>query len=162
MACRLWKSRAPKPQFPETIQSDLGCPVLLAKILRFCSPSIDGFFCVVPPHKRGVSRSSRTLRRDAVDALALQDEGRAKRTAKSCGPDAPTLASSFAGSIPAQATVAKKPGHRGEREGSRKTIAQGVPDCFGVPVVTNSCVFCFHTRGCGCGLHPAFPAPSVF
>src|SRR5271165_3795412 len=32
--------------------------------------------------------------RDAVDALALIDEQRVKRTAKPCGPDAPTLASS--------------------------------------------------------------------
>src|SRR6202043_3349170 len=49
------------------------------------------------PHKRGGSRSSRTLRRDAVDALATQDERRLKRTAKSCGPGAPTLALSFRG-----------------------------------------------------------------
>jgi hypothetical protein len=34
------------------------------------------------------------------------------------------------------ATVAKKPGHRGEREITVKTIAQGRPDCFGEPVVT--------------------------
>ena len=40
------------------------------------------------------------------------------RTAKSCGPDAPTLASSFAG-IFREMTVARKPGHRGEHEGSR-------------------------------------------
>ena len=33
--------------------------------------------------------------RDAVDASALKDERRVKRTAKSCGPDAPTLASSW-------------------------------------------------------------------
>jgi hypothetical protein len=54
--------------------------------------------------------------------MARNDEARRMRTAKSCGPDAPTLASSFAEATP-QATVAKKPGHRGEREGSRKTIA---------------------------------------
>jgi hypothetical protein len=35
-----------------------------------------------------------------------------------------------------QATVAIKPGHRGERAISRKTIAQGRPECFGVPVFT--------------------------
>ena len=33
---------------------------------------------------------------------------------------------------------------------------------FGVPVVTCSCAFFFCTRGCGCGVHPAFPAPSIF
>jgi len=40
------------------------------------------------------------------------------RTAKSCGPDAPTLAFKLAGGD-LQATVARKPGHRGEREISR-------------------------------------------
>jgi hypothetical protein len=39
------------------------------------------------------------------------------RTTKSCGPDAPTLASSLREA--AQATVAKEPGHRGEHEGNR-------------------------------------------
>jgi hypothetical protein len=66
----------------------------------------------IPPHKRGVSRSSRTRGADAVDAAAscAQRDGRAgdepvsdrrhaderccQRTAKSCGPDAPALASS--------------------------------------------------------------------
>ena len=67
------------------------------------------------------------------------------RTAKSCGPDAPTLASSFAeasagptgpNSPPIRgATVAKKPGRRGEHEISRKTIARGKPDETGEPVV---------------------------
>src|ERR1700736_6587739 len=57
------------------------------------------------------------------------------RTAKSCGPDAPTLASSFAegkSALPGadkseirEMTVAKEPGHRGERDISRKTIACG-------------------------------------
>ena len=42
---------------------------------------------------------------------------RGSRTAKSCGPDAPTLASSLRRE--SQATVANKPGHRGEREGNR-------------------------------------------
>ena len=38
--------------------------------------------------------------RDAVDAGRAFDEGANARTAKSCGPDAPTLASSFAVAIP--------------------------------------------------------------
>src|SRR6266404_7558495 len=50
------------------------------------------------------------------------------RTAKSCGSDAPRLASSLREE--AQITVSKKPGHRGEREVSRKTIARGVPGDF--------------------------------
>ncbi len=50
------------------------------------------------------------------------------RTAKSCGSDAPGLASSLREE--AQATVTTKPGHRGEREVSRKTIARGMPGDF--------------------------------
>jgi hypothetical protein len=60
------------------------------------------------------------------------------RTAKSCGPDAPTLASSSREASFLGATVARKPGHRGEREISRKTIAQGRPGDSGGPVVTNA------------------------
>src|SRR5205814_7749664 len=56
------------------------------------------------------------------------------RTAKSCGSDAPMLASSLREE--AQATVSNKPGHRGEHEGNRKTIARGMPGETGVTVVT--------------------------
>jgi hypothetical protein len=36
----------------------------------------------------------------------------------------------------------------------------GNAGCFGEPVVTNSCAFPIRTRGCGCIVRPAFPAPS--
>ena len=62
--------------------------------------------------------------------VPAKDERQNSRTAKSCGPDAPTLASSRVDSFHA-AMVATKPGHQGEREVSRKTIAQEMP---GVPV----------------------------
>src|SRR5438105_2373837 len=39
----------------------------------------------------------------------------------------------LAGSVP-PATVAKKPAHRGERDISRKAIAQGMSECFRCPV----------------------------
>jgi len=83
-------------------------------------------------------------KRDAVDAGMLSALARRRkhpwRTAKACGPDLPTLGSSLRATSP-QATVATKPGHRGERAISVKTIAQGMPDCFGVPVVTAACFF---------------------
>src|SRR5258707_2307966 len=66
-----------------------------------------------------------------------------KRTVKSCRSGAPMPASSLREE--AQATVSNKPGHRGEREVSRKTIARGMPGETGVTVVTNSCV-CFFTH----------------
>src|SRR5437667_5334848 len=59
-------------------------------------------------------------------------------------------------------TVSNKPGHRGEREVSRKTIARGMPGRSGVTVVTMLvCFILFRTRGCGRIARPAFPAPSV-
>src|SRR6478609_5299732 len=51
-----------------------------------------------------------------------------QRTAKSCRSDAPMLASSLREE--AQMTVSNKPGHRGEHEVSRKTIARGMPGDF--------------------------------
>jgi hypothetical protein len=45
---------------------------------------------------------------DAVDAMAMTDEGGLLRTAKSCGSGAAVLASSFTGSARG-ATVAKEP-----------------------------------------------------
>src|SRR5206468_1123995 len=81
------------------------------------------------------------------------------RTAKSCGSDAPMLASSLREE--AQMTVSNKPGHRGEREVSRKTIARGMPGRSGVTVVTMLvCFVLFRTRDCGRIKRPAFPAPS--
>jgi hypothetical protein len=35
-----------------------------------------------------------------------------------------------------------------------------MPGVSGVTVVTNSCVFHFYARGCGCDERPVFPAPS--
>src|SRR5258708_16914301 len=47
-------------------------------------------------------------------------------------------------------TVARKPGHRGERAISRKTIARGMPDVSGVTVVTTLvCSFYFACEAAG-------------
>jgi hypothetical protein len=72
-----------------------------------------------------------------MDASCASDESAILRTAKSCGPDAPTLASSWRKQFP-PAMVANKPGHQGEREVSRKTIACGNAGCPGATVVTNA------------------------
>src|SRR4051812_9518786 len=83
--------------------------------------------------------------RDAMDADAAADEQRVRRTAKSCGPDASTLASSLA--VKRETTVTTKPDHRGELEGNRKTIARGMPGVSGVTVVTMLvCFFILHAR----------------
>jgi hypothetical protein len=62
-----------------------------------------------------------------------------------------------------KATVAKEPGHRGEREGNRKTIAQGRPGISGEPVVTMLVCFIYFAReaagalGTRLSLRPLFP-----
>jgi hypothetical protein len=78
------------------------------------------------------------------------------RTAKSCGPDASTLASSLR--IHSQATVTKKPDRRGEREISRKTIARGMPDVSRCDL-TNACAFYHYhcTRGYRAHRTPGIP-----
>jgi hypothetical protein len=69
------------------------------------------------------------------------------RTAKSCGPDAPTLVSSFVEACrPYRArtfhirktTVAKEPGHRGARHTPLKPLRAGMPGDSGVLVVTRA------------------------
>jgi hypothetical protein len=101
---------------------------------------IISLFPAVLARERGVSRSSRTLgagcggRGSVVARDVIAERHRAcgrtvlLRTAKSCGPDAPMLASSL-WKYP-QVTVTTKRGHRGEHEGNRKTIARGMPGVF--------------------------------
>jgi hypothetical protein len=57
--------------------------------------------------------------RDAVDAGSAFDESVASRTAKSCGPDAPTLASTRDNALHCAGMVTTSPVHQGEREGNR-------------------------------------------
>jgi len=77
--------------------------------LHLCPSCQSAAFGVLDPSPKSpaTSRASRPARgayrdrhgrwaRDAVDALATRDERCVRRTAKSCGPDAPTLVSSFA------------------------------------------------------------------
>jgi hypothetical protein len=70
------------------------------------------------------------------------------RTAKSCGPDARRWRHVAMMLRITLTTVANKLDHRGERAISRKTIAQGRPDCLrGTCMLV--CVFCYvhlHTR----------------
>src|SRR6266571_5475395 len=94
-----------------------------------------------------------------------------KRTAKSCGSDAPRLASSFAEASRPNRALDKtiSAGRRWQNsmvteESTKeavKTIARGMPGDSGVTVVTTLvCFILFRTRGCGCIKRPAFPAPS--
>ena len=80
------------------------------------------------------------------------------RTAKTCGPDLPTLGSSRR-KLFCRRRWLKKPGHRGEHAHKPKTIAQGAPACSAVPVVSNSCAFYLAHEAAGaasirCSLRP--------
>src|SRR5579872_355713 len=83
------------------------------------------------------------------------------RTAKSCGPDIPTLISS-----PRVDDLAgdgdKKPGLRGEHEGNRKTIVREMPGLFRCTCGDFACVLLLPAReAAGALVRPAFPAPSL-
>src|SRR6476646_8613120 len=119
---------------------------------------ISSLIRTVPSH-RGAARDRHGRGAGCGGRGSARDERGLPRTAKSCGSDAPTPASSLREE--AQATVSNKRGHREEHEGNRKTIARGMPGRSGVTVVTMLVCFFHCTRGCGRIERPAFPAPSV-
>ena len=100
------RTLAPNGEFVEPAQADATCPVLSQKIFRFWRRAnhfynsrvllLEGAFR--DRHERGAECGGRGC---AQGRTAL------KRTAKSCGPDASTLGSSFADIR--KATVTKKP-----------------------------------------------------
>jgi hypothetical protein len=92
--------------------------------------------------------------------LARQDGQRWRRTAKPCGPDAPTLASSWRKRF-RRRRWQTSPVTGESTEETVKTIARGMPGDPGVTVVTNARAFYHTTRGCGRTRRPAFPAPSL-
>ncbi len=107
-----------------------------------------------PPSRssRGALAIVTDVERDAVDADGAFDEWRARRTEKSRGPDAPTLASSFAKRF-ARRQWQESPVTGESAKETVKTTARGMPDVSGVTVVTNARVY-YTTRA-------AADAPSV-
>jgi hypothetical protein len=103
---------------PDGLHGDLCVQPLTKKYSDFPNTQITTISIAIPSHMRGVSRSSRTLGAGCDGRGSDARRAALLRTAKSCGPDAPTLASSFV-ERSAQATVTNKPGHRGEHEGNR-------------------------------------------
>ena len=99
------------------------------------------------------------------------DERRLLRTAKSCGPDAPTLASSSrscVGPTGLRQNLSADDGGKQARSPGRarrkplKPLRAGMPGDSGVLVVTrvrSTTTKC--TRDRGCSGHPAFPTPSL-
>jgi hypothetical protein len=75
-----------------------------------------------------------------VDASGAFDDGAGSRTAKSCGPDAPTLASSWRRQLRWRRWQTSPVSGESTKE-TVKTIVQGRPGDLGEPVVTNACAF---------------------
>jgi hypothetical protein len=123
------KTGAPKNDFREPHQADLACPAPAGKIFLF---RFFGKWCHPPAVPRGASRSSRTLSAGCDGRHGCARRAQARRTAKSCGPDPPTLGSSSVRRFHG-ATVANKPGTPGRSRISRNTIVQGMPDCSACP-----------------------------
>jgi hypothetical protein len=114
---------------------------------RYCSfPQIRSIFRAVPPRQEGRIAIVTNAKRDAMDADASSDVRCGWRTAKACGPGTPGLVPSLQVMI-LQATVTKRSWTPGRARSSVNTIAQGMSDCFGVPVVNLLvCFLLLHAR----------------
>jgi hypothetical protein len=112
--------------------------------------------CLVPTRGAYRGRHGRGAR-DAMDAAASHDGWRLPRSAKACGPGTPTLVPSLRMMICRRRGLSS-PVPRGERAISCNTIVQGMPACFGVPVVTAACVSCCRrAMGAACTRHSLRP-----
>src|SRR5882757_7982055 len=121
------------------------CPAPFAKIFSF-APDPNQFTesrCLVP--QRGARAIVTDAGRDAVDTDGAEDDRRVRWTAKSCGPDAPTLVSSWRVNRKRRWQPSMVTGESTKE--TVKTIARGMPGDSGVTVVTMLvCFFILHTR----------------
>src|SRR5262245_34545940 len=86
-------SHARKREFCKPFQVDFGRPVAAREIYRFTCDPDRWLHHIIPPQEEGRTRDRHDTRGGtAVDADALQRRTAFLRTAKSCGPGAPTLA----------------------------------------------------------------------
>ena len=115
------------------------------KYSAFVIEQISSLASPVSPDERGGSRSSRTRGGMQWTRKLAQDEREPTRTAKPCGPDAPTLASSSREYLACDG--GKKAGHRGEHEISRKPLRRESRIASAGPVCSCAffCAF-VHTR----------------
>jgi hypothetical protein len=134
------QSTARNGRFIEPDQCDLACPVPLAKRFRFALGPNQIYIPRRPASQRGVSRSSRTLGAGCGGRGRRCRRAVLTRTAKSCGPDAPTLASSLRRRLRRRRWQTSPVTGESTKE-TVKTIAQGMPGDSGVTVVTNSRVY---------------------
>jgi hypothetical protein len=118
----------------------------------------------IPRFSRGAFRDRHgRWARGAMDACSARDECAVKRTAKSCGPDFSTLKSTWRWCFASRRGRWQESPITGESaKEAVNTIAQGVPGCFGEPVVTCLRAFLLCTQGCGCADAPGIPCALGF
>ena len=152
------RSRAPSARFVERDQVDATCPALIEKIIRFSFHPNQIYRRLVPTPWRGVSRSSRTLGSECGGRVGVEDEQRSMRTAKSCGPDASTLASSWRDASHHADDGDKKarsPG-RVRRKPLKPLRRESRTASANLWLLTLVCSHRFRTRGRGCLLRTRF------
>src|SRR5437763_2630497 len=150
---------SPKGCFVEADQRDLVCPLPFAKIFPFLSKANHFISRAVSllkgayrdRHERGAGCGGREA--------ARKTNARASRTAESCGPDAPTLASSWRKYFRWRQWQQSPVTGESAKE-TVKTTARGMPGVTGVTVVTMLvCFFILHAR-LRAHRAPGIPAPS--
>jgi hypothetical protein len=129
------KMRARKIEFREQSQRATQCPVLAGKNISLSFGLPAAHFCAVHSTKGRIAIVT-DAELDAMDTRDIADEGY-RRGRSSRVVLIPRRWDQAAQKICA-AMVAKKPGTPGRARNSRKTIAQGMPDCFRRPVVTTA------------------------
>jgi hypothetical protein len=115
------------------------CPVPFAKIFGFAADPNQQYIAHRPVPQRGARAIVTDAGRDAVDIDGAEDDRRLRWTAKSCGPDAPTLVSSWRVNRKRRWQTSMVTGESTKE--TVKTIARGKPVELGEPVVTT--LVCF-------------------
>jgi len=107
------------------------------KIFCFRFTEIYGSLCASRPRQRGASRSSRTLRVGCGGRQGVQRVSRGRRHPDGRRNRVVPIPRRWDQALcdEREATAANKPGTPRRARISRKTIAQGTPDCLGCPVV---------------------------
>src|SRR5712664_1495948 len=148
-------TRLPDGQITES------CPAPFAKIFHFALTPNQQYIAHRPVPQRGAGAIVTDAGRDAVDTDGAEDDRRVRWTAKSCGPDAPTLVSSWRVNRKRRWQPSMVTGESTKE--TVKTIACGNAGFFRWTCGDYARVlFSLCTRGCGCIGRPAFPTPSVF
>jgi hypothetical protein len=111
------------------------CPAPFAKIFSFSPDPNQQYIARRPVPQRGARAIVTDAGRDAVDTDGAEDDRRWRWTAKSCGPDAPTLESSRWRQL-RRRRWQKSPVTGESTKETVKTIARGMPGDSGVTVVT--------------------------